>query len=335
MVTTVSTVPAVGDSVLMVGGEIAVKARPLLSTPLARTTTLPVVAPAGTGTLMVVAVQLVGVAAVALNRTVPVPWVAPKPVPVIVITVPTAPDVGDRLEMLGVATTVKLFPLLLTPLARTTTFPFVAPAGTVATRLVADQLVTVAVVVLNFTVLVPCVAPKFDPTIVTDAPIAPDVGDRLATVGAGTTVKGRPLLAVPDTVTTTFPVDAPLGTVATMVVAFQLVVVAVMPLNLIVLVPLVVPKPVPVIVTEAATAPVVGAKLEIAGAAHAAVVANGSSRTAIQIASVIRMKGVSRDPANRAGRGFALREVEARPASGRGTPDETVLVESIFFTVIP
>jgi hypothetical protein len=42
----------------------------------------------------------------------------------------------------------------------------------------------VAVVVLNFTVLVPWVDPKFVPVIVTDAPTAPVVGDRLEIVGA-------------------------------------------------------------------------------------------------------------------------------------------------------
>jgi hypothetical protein len=60
--------------------------------------------------------------------------------------------VGERLVMLGADTTVKLDPLLFTPLANTTTFPVVAPLGTVVTRLVALQLVTVAVVPLNFTV---------------------------------------------------------------------------------------------------------------------------------------------------------------------------------------
>ena len=65
------------------------------------TTTLPVVAPAGTGTTMLVADQLVGVAAVPLNLTVLVPCVAPKLVPVIVTAVPTGPLVGDRLVSVG------------------------------------------------------------------------------------------------------------------------------------------------------------------------------------------------------------------------------------------
>ena len=51
------------------------------------------------------------------------------------------------------------------------------------------------------------------------------------------TVKLTPLLDVPETFTTTLPVDAPLGTVAVMLDAPQLVVVAVVPLNLTVLLP--------------------------------------------------------------------------------------------------
>jgi hypothetical protein len=73
----------------------------LLATPPTVTTTFPVVAPLGTGATIVVALQLVGVAAVPLNVTVLVPCVAPKFVPVIVTAVPTSPEVGDTLVMLG------------------------------------------------------------------------------------------------------------------------------------------------------------------------------------------------------------------------------------------
>jgi len=152
------------------------------------TTTFPVVAPAGTGTTMLVADQLVGVAVVPLNFTEPVPCVAPKFAPAIVTDAPTGPDVGDRLVMLGVESTVKVTPLLLTPAALTTMFPVVAPAGTGATILVALHVVTVAAVPLNVTVLVPCVAPKFEPPIVTAMPAAPDAGDRLVMDGVGSTV---------------------------------------------------------------------------------------------------------------------------------------------------
>ena len=56
-------------------------------------------------------------------------------------------------------------------------------------------------------------------------------------LGAATTVKLIPLLAFPETVTTIFPLVAPEGTVVTMLVVLQLVAVAAVPLNLIVLVP--------------------------------------------------------------------------------------------------
>jgi hypothetical protein len=146
---------------------------------------LPVVAPLGTVVFIDVAPQLVTVAATPLNFTVPVPCVEAKFVPVIVTAAPTAPEVADKLLMLGAATTVKLTPLLATPLTVTTTLPVVAPGGTTVTIEVALQLViAVAVVVLNFTVLVPWGEPKFIPVIVTEAPTAPEVGDKLVMLGA-------------------------------------------------------------------------------------------------------------------------------------------------------
>ena len=84
----------------------------------------------------------------------------------------------------GVVPTLKLTPLLAVPPTVTTTLPEVAPVGTSATILVAVQLLGVAVVPLKRTVLLPCVAPKFDPLMVTEVPTAPEVGDRLVIVGA-------------------------------------------------------------------------------------------------------------------------------------------------------
>jgi hypothetical protein len=81
--------------------------------------------------------------------------------------------------MFGGGTTVKVRPLLELVPTVTTTLPVVAPAGTVATIVVFFQLVAVAVTPLNFTVLAPCEDPNPDPLIVTDAPIAPDEGERL------------------------------------------------------------------------------------------------------------------------------------------------------------
>jgi hypothetical protein len=173
--------------------------------------------------------------------------------------------------MFGLGTTVKLTPLLSTPAALMITFPVVAAEGTVATIVVADQLVVLAVTPLNLTVLLPFVAPKLVPEMVTDAPTAPDVGDKPLILGAGKTVKFRPLLALPAIVTTTFPVVAPAGTVATMLVALQVLTVAVLPLNLTVLLPWVVPNPDPAIVTEALMAPEFGDRFEMVGAATASV----------------------------------------------------------------
>src|SRR5207302_5302836 len=75
--------------------------------------------------------------------------------------------------------TVQLPPSLPTAPSVTRAFPAVAPVGTGATMLVALQLVGVAAVPLNVTVLVPCVAPKLAPVIVTGVPRTPDVGLRL------------------------------------------------------------------------------------------------------------------------------------------------------------
>jgi len=132
---------------------------------------------------MLVSLQLAGVAGVPLNVTVLVPCVAPKPPPVMIIDVPAAPDVGERLIMLG--TTVKLSALLAPPLVVTTTFPVVPPSGTCVAMLVSLQLVGEATVPLKVTALAPCVPPKFVPAIVTTVLTGPDVGLRLVIVGVG------------------------------------------------------------------------------------------------------------------------------------------------------
>ena len=65
-------------------------------------------------------------------------------------------------------TTVKLMLLLATEPTVMTTLPVVAPVGTAVTTDVVLQLVKdVAGIPLNVTALVPCVAPKFVPVIVT------------------------------------------------------------------------------------------------------------------------------------------------------------------------
>jgi hypothetical protein len=226
--------PEVWLRLVMAG--ITVNDEPLLACPPTVTTTLPVVAAAGTVTTMLVALQVVTVAAVPLNVTVLEPCDDPKVVPVMVIDAPTAPEVALRLVMAGI--TVNGDPLLAAPNTLTTTLPVVAAAGTATVMLVALQALAAAAVPLKVTVLVPCEAPKFVPVMVIDAPTAPEVALRLVMAGGGMTVKGEPLLAVPNTVTTTLPVVAPVGTFTTMLVALQLVAVPVaVPLKVTVLVP--------------------------------------------------------------------------------------------------
>jgi hypothetical protein len=104
--------------------------------------------------------------------------------------------------------------------------------------LVVLQVVGVPGVPLNVTVLVPCVAPKFVPVMVTPAPMGPCDMLNVEMLGPGVvTVNAMPLLATPPTLTTTLPVVAPFGTGAAMLEALQLVGVAAIPLNVTVLVP--------------------------------------------------------------------------------------------------
>ncbi len=149
--------------------------------------------------------------------------------------VPTCPELGVRLVMLG-GRTVKLTALLGTPPTVTTTLPVVV-IGTETVRLVELQLLAVAETPLKVTVLVPWVVPKLVPVIVTEAPICPLEGLRELIVGVGGTVKDTPLLATPPTVTMTLPVVAPTGTGTVIPVALQLEGVAAVPLKVTVLVP--------------------------------------------------------------------------------------------------
>jgi len=87
------------------------------------------------------------------------------------------------------------------------------------------------------------------------------------------TVKRIPLLLHPPTVTITFPVVAPLGTVTVMLVALQAFAVpADMPLNVTVLSPWDVPKLVPVSVTVEPITPEVTLRLVSTGAGTAVIV---------------------------------------------------------------
>src|SRR5204862_3912272 len=113
-------------------------------------------------------------ASVPLKKTDPL--VVRKLVPCRVTDDPTAPDAGDTLVTFGPGNHM---PLLAMPPTVTTTLPSVAVEGSGTTIEVLLQLVGVAVLVLNLTVLEPCVAPKLFPIMVTTVPCVPVGGDRL------------------------------------------------------------------------------------------------------------------------------------------------------------
>jgi hypothetical protein len=92
-----------------------------------------------------------------LNVTTALPWWAPKLLPAIVTAVPTGPDNGDTLLMLGKSVTVNEVARLAVPPTVTTTGPVsvLAPLGTVTEMLVSLQLVAIAGVPAKVTVLLP------------------------------------------------------------------------------------------------------------------------------------------------------------------------------------
>jgi hypothetical protein len=186
---------------------------------------------------MLVSVQLVGLAATPLKVTVLVPGAAPKFVPLIVTGPPIGPIVVDNAEIVGGCVTVNITPLLNCPPTDTVTGPLVTPDGTVAMMLVGVQLVEEAEVPLNEIVLVPGVAPKFVPLIVTGLPTPLAAGDSEEIVGGGITVNVAALLLCASTMSRTGPVTAFAGTVKVALVSLQLVANTVAPLKSTMLVP--------------------------------------------------------------------------------------------------
>jgi hypothetical protein len=141
--------------------------------------------------------------------------------------------------------------------------PLVAPFGTVVEIWLASVTLNVAAVPLNFTPLAPV---KFVPVNVTPVPTCPLAGEKLVIVGAATlTVKFPAEVAIPCGVTTDiFPVTAPVGTVAVMLIALATENVAATPPIVTEVAPV---KFVPVKLTAVPVAPLVGVKLLIVGVA--------------------------------------------------------------------
>ncbi len=248
---------------------ITAKLVELVPVPLGVVTEMdPVVAPAGTVVVIWVAEFTVNVAEAEPNFT---PVAPVKFVPVMVTTVPTFPEVGEKLEMVGVVppVTVKLVLLVPVPLGLVTEMrPVVAPLGTEAMICVGEVTEKVdAATLLNLTAVTPT---KLVPLMVTMVPTGPDVGENDVMVGTPITVKSVELVPVPLALVTEIgPVVAPVGTVAVIWVTEFTANGAALPLNFTPVTPM---KFVPVIVTEVPTRPLVGVNEVMVGAPAAVTV---------------------------------------------------------------
>ena len=268
---------------------LTVKSLVLVTEPAGVVTLIgPVVAPAGTVAVILVALTTLNVAATPLKVTLVAPV---KFVPVIVTVVPTGPNVGVNEAIVGApaaVVTLKFCELQsLPPGVVTQIFPVVAPVGTVAVIFVAESTVKFAETPWNVTLVAPV---KFVPVIVTVVPTGPEVGEKEVTVGLAeaVTVKLWELVAVPSGVVTLIgPVVAPEGTVDVMVVFEFAVNVADTPLNVTLVAAM---RSVPVIVTDVPTGPLVGEKEEIVGAAAQDAGAIAIAATVIPATTAARVK---------------------------------------------
>jgi hypothetical protein len=266
IVTGVPVGPEDGDKLLIPG--VTLKFTLLLGSPATVITTAAAPGPrlAGTGTVTLLLLHAVGETVMPPTVTVLAVCLAPKLVPEIVNDVPTGPETGDRLVIPGA--TPKLALGLDKPLTVITTglLPAAKPGGTVATTLVALQLVVAALMPANVTVLLPWLAPKLVPLMVIEAPIGPEAGEK--PVIPGVTVKFVLALGTAPTVTMTgaAPSPKPGGTLNTTAVSLQVLGVTLTPPMVTVLAPWLWPKSVPLIVTEVPTGPEGGDNEVIPGA---------------------------------------------------------------------
>jgi hypothetical protein len=144
IVTAVPTMPEVGVKLVIVGAATTVKLVADVAVPTGVVTAIvPVVAPVGTFARMRVAELDVIVAAMPLNLT---DVAGERLEPEIVTTVPTLPEVGERLAIAGGSETLKEVVLVaIPPEVVTDTRPLFAPVGTLTVTEVAVVAVGVAV----------------------------------------------------------------------------------------------------------------------------------------------------------------------------------------------
>lgn len=189
MVTVVPTGPEVGVNEVIVGaGVVTVKLLVLVAVlPATVTEIVPVVAPMGTVVAIEVAVLAVTTAVVPLNLTVLLAGVVLKFVPVMVSVVPTKPEAGVKLVMMGrvPAVTMKTGPLVMTthPMVNRTLYAPFPIEGTVAEMVVVVTAETGTSVDENFTTLSARIGLKSVPVMVIEVPVGPDVGETETRVG--------------------------------------------------------------------------------------------------------------------------------------------------------
>jgi hypothetical protein len=150
IVTTTPKPPLLGEKLVIEGVPKTVKLLELETvTPLKETEIGPEPAPIGTEVVILLLLKEVTIALVPLNST---RGADIKFDPEIITVVPIPAAVGLKLDIVGDGSTEKLVVLrTVTPLTVTEIFPEVAPDGTRAVILVADEAIMVAVVLLNFT----------------------------------------------------------------------------------------------------------------------------------------------------------------------------------------
>lgn len=291
IVTVVPLRAPVGLNPVIVGVGKTVKLDVLYKvTPLTVTEIFPDVAPAGTVVVMLFIEEEVTTAVLLLlNLTITSPGVLLKLEPEIMTVAPTAPLTGLKPDIVGVGITVNVPTLKTsTPLAVTASVPVVAPAGTIAVMLVAEEDETEATVPLIDTV---GERSKLEPLMITVAPTAPLVGVKLIMVGVGNTLKSVALvMVIPLVLIDIFPVDAPVGTVTDILVALEEFTMAATPLKV---TDGVEPKLEPLMEIVAPMAPLVGEKFKIVGVGSTVKieVVNVIPFTSIEISPVVAPEG--------------------------------------------
>src|SRR6266481_644 len=201
-------------------GVLTVRFTVLDHTPPCSTCATPLFEPEATLATICVSLQLTMTPYVLPSHTLSLPWLAPKPVPVIVTWVPAIAVVGVTLVMFGVLT-VRFTVLDHTPPCSTCATPLFEPEATLATICVSLQLTSTPYVLPSHTLPLPWLAPNPVPVIVICVPAIAVVGVTLVMLGV-LTVRLTVFDHTPPCNTCATPLFEPDATLATICVSLQL-----------------------------------------------------------------------------------------------------------------